>query len=160
MEQLPLLLPDIILHHFSVSVPDLQAAMAWYHDILGFVEEQTFEIPALPARAAFMKRGALRLEIWQAGSGASVPAHRREPNSDLKEGGTKHIAFAVPRLQGCLDGLVSRGVDIAAVQRDPTSPMVYEPDPCDTSRGPAFAAFIRDPAGTLIELLDADRVGG
>ena len=26
--------------------------------------------------------------------------------------------------------------------------------------GRAFAAFIRDPAGTLIELLDAERVGG
>jgi hypothetical protein len=50
----------------------------------------------------------------------------------------------------------SKGVDIAAVQRDFTQPMVQEENPstgADRSRKPAVAAFIRDPAGTLIELI-------
>ncbi len=36
--------------------------------------------------------------------------------------------------------------------------MAPESDPRDRSRGAAFAAFIRDPGGTLIELLDAGAV--
>jgi len=160
MSPSPALVGDCFIHHFSVSVPDLAVALRWYADVLGFVLEQEFEIPALPARAAFMRRDSLRVEIWQAGPGAAVPSARREPNSDLREGGTKHVAFAVSDLQACLDRLVAHGVDIAAVQRDPHSPMAHEPDPRDCAAGPAFAAFIRDPAGTLIELLDARRVGG
>ena len=55
-----------------------------------------------------------------------------------------------------LDELVKKGVDIAAVQRDFAQPMVHEENPsmsADQSRKPAVAAFIRDPAGTLIELI-------
>jgi hypothetical protein len=50
--------------------------------------------------------------------------------------------------------LLSRGVDIAAVQRDPTERMQGEVNPAAPNERAAFAAFIRDPAGTLIELLD------
>ena len=152
-------LPALRVHHVSVSVPDLEAALKWYGEVLGFRLEHQFSIDALPARAAFVERGGLRFEIWEAGGGARVPDIRREPNTDLREGGTKHVAFAVPDLQSCLEQLVGMGVDIAAVQREPTAPMAAEANPADRSRGPAFAAFIRDPGGTLIELLDAKRVG-
>lgn len=151
-------LPALRVHHVSVSVPDLAAALDWYRDILGFRLEHQFEISALPARAAFVEREGLRIEIWEAAGGARVPDIRREPNTDLREGGTKHVAFAVPDLQRCLERLVTLGVDVAAVQREPTAPMAHERNPADRSRGPAFAAFIRDPGGTLIELLDAARV--
>lgn len=153
------ILPQLRVHHISVSVPDLDGALDWYADVLGFRVEHRFEITAIPARAAFVERDGLRIEIWEADGGARVPDIRREPNTDLKEGGTKHVAFAVADLQSCLDRLVAKGVDIAAVQRDPHAPMARETDPRDASRGPAFAALIRDPAGTLIELLDAARVG-
>lgn len=140
-------------------MPDLEAALGWYAAILGFRLEHRLEIAALPARAAFVERDGRRIEIWEAAGGARVPDIRREPNTDLREGGTKHVAFAVADLQGCLGRLAELGVDIAAVQRDPHTPMAREADPRDSSRGPAFAAFIRDPGGTLIELLDAGRVG-
>jgi len=57
-------------------------------------------------------------------------------------------------LQSHLSELVRRGVDIAAIQREPTEPMQGEINPAAPNDRPAFAAFIRDPAGTLIELLD------
>lgn len=150
-------LPELSLHHFSVSVPDIEVAIEWYSGILGFAVQQRFQIAAIPAKGAFLKRGALRLELWQAGQGATVPETRREPDSDLHSGGTKHVAFTVPDLQRCLTELVKRGVDIAAVQRDPHQPMRREASP-EASTAPAFAAFIRDPAGTLIELLDESGV--
>lgn len=150
----PPALPRIAAHHFSVSVPDLEAAIAWYADIFGFAVEARFEVNAIPAKAAFLRSPALRLELWQALGSAPVPEERRNPNSDLKTCGTKHIAFAVPDLQFCLEELVRRGVDIAAVQRHPTEPMQPDTDPLAPGKPPAFAAFIRDPAGTLIELIN------
>ena len=154
-----MLLPGLDFHHVAVSVPDLERAIEWYHAILSFEVEHRFEVSAIPARAAFVRRGTLRIELWEAGGGATVPPQRREPNSDLLTGGTKHVAFRVTDLQGCLVRLRAQGVDIAAVQRHPTEPMQVEEDPADATRGPAFAAFIRDPGGTLVELLDTARVG-
>ena len=154
-----MLLPGLDVHHVAVSVPELERAIEWYQAILGFEVEHRFEVAAIPARAAFIRRGALRIELWEASGGATVPPQRREPNSDLLTGGTKHVAFRVTDLQGCLVRLQARGVDIAAVQRQPTEPMRAEEDPADATRGPAFAAFIRDPGGTLVELLDTARVG-
>jgi methylmalonyl-CoA/ethylmalonyl-CoA epimerase len=153
------LLPILGIHHVSVSVPDLDAAVDWYGAILGFRLEDRFEISAIPARGAFLRRDSLRIEIWETAGGGRVPALRRQPNTDIAEGGTKHVAFAVPDLQACLARLYERGVDIASVQRDRRAPMACEADPRDATQGPAFAAFIRDPGGVLIELLDASRVG-
>ena len=155
----PEVLPALRVHHVSVSVPDLEIALQWYGSILGFRLEHRFEIPALPARAAFVERDGARMEIWEAGGAARVPDIRREPNTDLREGGTKHVAFTVGDLQSCLERLVALGVDIAAVQRDPHAPMAREANPSDRAHKTAFAAFIRDPGGTLIELLDRDKVG-
>jgi methylmalonyl-CoA/ethylmalonyl-CoA epimerase len=149
-------LPQIAIHHVSISVPDMEAAIAWYGEIFGFAVEFRFDVEPLSAKGAFLKRAELRLELWQVGGGEPVPESRRDPNSDLRTGGTKHVAFAVPGLQARLVELAKRGVDIAAVQRHPTEPMLPDPDlAAAPGKRPAFAAFIRDPGGTLIELIDA-----
>jgi methylmalonyl-CoA/ethylmalonyl-CoA epimerase len=153
-------LPCLKIHHVSISVPDMEAALAWYADILGFQEEFRFSIDVFSAQGAFMVRGDLRIELWALKDAGRVPEARREPNTDLHAGGTKHVAFLVPDLQRSLAELVKRGVDIAAVQRHPTEPMAKDADPLAPEKPPAFAAFIRDPGGTLIELLDEVRVTG
>jgi methylmalonyl-CoA/ethylmalonyl-CoA epimerase len=147
-------IPVLHQHHVSISVPDIEEAISWYGEILGFEVHSRFDIAAIPAQGAFLRRDAHWIELWQVGAGARVPDSRKNPDTDLLGGGTKHVAFRVPDLQSHLSKLVSRGVDIAAVQRDPTEPMQAEIDPAAPNARPAFAAFIRDPAGTLIELLD------
>lgn len=147
------------IHHVSISVPDLETALGWYARVLGFELEQRFQVAAIPARAAFMRQQNLRLEIWEVAGGAPVPDERREPHSDLHQGGTKHLALLVDDLQACLERLYEERIDIAALQRTPTGPMRTESDPRIRSADGAFAAFIRDPAGTLIELIDAARLG-
>jgi methylmalonyl-CoA/ethylmalonyl-CoA epimerase len=147
-------IPVLHQHHVSISVPDIEAAISWYGEILGFAVHSRFEIQAISAQGAFLKRDAFWIELWQVGAGAQVPNLRKNPDTDLLSGGTKHMAFRVPDLQSHLLELVNRGVDIAAVQRDPTEPMRGEINPAAANERPAFAAFIRDPAGTLIELLD------
>lgn len=150
----PPAIPVLDQHHISISVPDIEQAISWYGEILGFAVHSRFHIEAISAQGAFLKRGASWIELWQVGAGAQVPDSRRNPDSDLLSGGTKHMALRVPDLQSHLAELVRRGVDIAAVQRDPTEPMRREINPAAANDRPAFAAFIRDPAGTLIELLD------
>lgn len=146
------------IHHVGIAVPDLDAAIEWYGRVLGFGEPALREIAPLRARMAFVRRGALRLELWQRAGAAPLPAERREPNSDLMSGGTKHMALAVDDLGSFLRRLVAEDVDIAAIQRSPHEPMRPEPDPLRPGLPPPFALFIRDPGGTLIELLDAGRV--
>lgn len=146
-------------HHFSVAVPDMAQALAWYQSILGFEIERQFHVPGIPADGAFLQGpGGLKLELWCAVGVAPVPEQRKVPDSDLRTAGTKHMAFMVPDLQRQLAGLVERGVDIAAVQRQRTEPMRPDPQPLAPGKPPVFAVFVRDPAGTLIELLDRAQV--
>lgn len=147
-------IPVLHQHHVSISVPDIEQAISWYGEILGFAVHSRFDIQAISAQGAFLKRDAYWIELWQMGTGSQVPNLRKNPDTDLLSGGTKHMAFRVPDLQAHLLELMNRGVDIAAVQRDPTEPMQGESNPAAENARPAFAAFIRDPAGTLIELLD------
>jgi methylmalonyl-CoA/ethylmalonyl-CoA epimerase len=149
---------SLVPHHFSIAVTDIEQAMAWYQAILGFELERQFYVAGIPAKGAFLRRPELRLELWQAQDVSPVPDSRKLPDSDLRTAGTKHIAFSVPNLQSHLPELIRRGVDIAAVQRSPGEPMRPDLDPTASDRPPAFAVFIRDPCGTLIELLDRERV--
>ena len=52
-------------HHFGISVPDLDAALAWYERLLGFTLEQRLFIEKIPAHIAFVRRGDFRIEIFQ-----------------------------------------------------------------------------------------------
>jgi len=151
------LIPELQTHHVSIAVPDMEQAIAWYGAVLGFEVEFRFHVAGIPADGAFLRRPELRIELWRARGVQPVPAERRVPDADLRTAGTKHMAFLVPDLQGKLAALVQAGVDIAALQRSPTEAMRADPEPLAAGKPPVFALFLRDPAGTLIELLDRDR---
>lgn len=124
-------------HHFGISVPDLEAALAWYERMLGFSVEEKLFIAKIPARIAFVKRGDFRVEIFQVEGAAPLPDDRRIPNLDLKTHGNKHMCFEVPDVPAAVAALREAGADIAfelTVDGNPT-------------------AFVRDCAGNLIEFL-------
>lgn len=124
-------------HHFGISVPQLEAAIAWYERMLGFSVEQRLHIAKIPAHIAFLKRGDFRIEIFEVDGAAPLPAERRVPNLDLKTHGNKHMCFEVPDVPAAVAALRRAGADIAfelSVDGNPT-------------------AFVRDCAGNLIELL-------
>jgi len=149
---------ELTPHHVSIAVTDMDRAIDWYRSVLGFEVEHRFHVAGIPADGAFLRRPQLRIELWCAHGVAPVPEQRRVPDSDLRTAGTKHIAFMVRDLQAQLAELVAHGVDIAALQRDRRQPMRPDPDPLAPGKPPVFACFIRDPFGTLIELLDQDMV--
>ena len=126
-------------HHGGISVPDLEASIAWYRQVLGFEVERRFDIPAIPAKVALMRRDELRIEIFEVPGASPLPEERRHPDRDAHTHGNKHIAFAVQNIEPMAAELNERGADVVFVMRA------------------SFGAniFIRDNAGNLLEFVEA-----
>jgi methylmalonyl-CoA/ethylmalonyl-CoA epimerase len=82
----------------------------------------------------------MHIELFQAAGAKPLPAERREPDSDVRTHGNKHIAFAVADVEPFAAELRRRGADVVWVKH-------FE-------HGGANI-FIRDNAGNLIEFLQA-----
>lgn len=125
-------------HHGGISVPDLDASIEWFARVLGFEVEKRFEIEPIPAKVAMIRRGDLRVELFEVPGAAPLPPARRVPNEDLKTHGNKHLAFAIPNVDEAEKELRNLGVDIVFVGRFKFGSNI----------------FIRDNAGNLIELVE------
>jgi methylmalonyl-CoA/ethylmalonyl-CoA epimerase len=127
---------ELKYHHAGVSVPDLESSIAWYRTMLGFEVETRNNHPHPPAKVAFLRRGDLRIELFEVTGAAPLPEDRRIPDKDLCTHGNKHVAFAVKDVRVVVDDLTRQGADIVFV--------------LDIAH--VTVAFIRDNAGNLIEL--------
>lgn len=125
-------------HHGGISVPSLADSVAWWREMLGFEVDQEIEIAAIPAKIAMMRRGALRIELFEVPGASPLPPGRSSMHDDLHTHGHKHIAFAVPDLDAIVTEMTGRGADIVMHRRAPWG---------------AFL-FIRDNAGNLIEFCE------
>lgn len=152
-------LPALAIHHVSIAVPDLETAVAWYCGVFGLQVEQRMDAASFGLRGAFLRRPGVRLELWQSLSLPATPEARRAPEMDLRITGTKHVAFVVPDLPAAMTALRQRGVEVLMVQRARTEPMRPDPEPLAPGKPRLFAAFIADPFGTAIELIDGAQVG-
>lgn len=128
---------EIKHHHGGVSVADLEASVQWYCEVLGFEVECRFDIPPVPAKVAQLKRGVLRMELFEVPGAKPLPEDRRFTDRDLHTCGNKHIAFAVKSVAEAVSELKARGADIAMVHSSPFG----------------TSAFIRDNTGNLIEFV-------
>jgi catechol 2,3-dioxygenase-like lactoylglutathione lyase family enzyme len=131
---------EFSFHHGGVSVPDLDAAIAWYDHVLGFEVEKRFRIEPAKANVAMIRKGPLRFELFEVEGAAPLPDDRRMPIPDLKTHGNKHVAFRVSDLEAFLAEMEGKGVDIAFVVREEFG----------------SGCFIRDCAGNLIEFVTED----
>ena len=125
---------ELGLAHWGISVPDLDASIAWYGEMLGFAEVRRFDIPKAGARAAIIRRGTLDIEVFEVQGASPLPPGRSIPNEDIRTHGVKHVALAVEDRQALLDYLSTRGVEVVF-------------------RG-IKGAFILDNAGNIIELME------
>jgi len=126
---------DMKFHHGALSVPDLAASVAWWSDKLGFEVEANMYLDVIPAKIAVLRRGDLRIELFECATAAPLPEGRRHPDSDARTHGTKHVCFAVKDVHAFVDDLKSRGTDIVFVKEVPNNTVAY----------------IRDNAGNLFE---------
>jgi catechol 2,3-dioxygenase-like lactoylglutathione lyase family enzyme len=143
------------LHHVSIAVTDMDRALRFWIDIFGFRLRHRFRLEALQGDGAFVAGAGTEIELWCLDATRPVPDERRAPNTDLLTAGTKHVAFLVPDLLATLDRLAGYDIPIVGVQRVRGDKMRPAADVLSGGERRAFAAFIHDPFGTLIELLDA-----
>jgi len=128
-------------HHVGISVPDLEASIRWYREILGFECEQRFRIEAIPASCAMLRNGALRIELFQPDRFRPLPEERRTPDVDNLTHGNKHGAFAVADVPALTEHFRRKGVDIVWVKE----------------LGEGAAIFIRDNSGALLEFVQSPK---
>jgi methylmalonyl-CoA/ethylmalonyl-CoA epimerase len=124
-------------HHGAMSVPDIEAAIAWWESVLDFKVTKRFNIPAIPAEVAMLQNGPLHIELFEVAGATSLPQERREPDTDLLTHGNKHVSFAVHDVEPFAEELKRRGADIVWVRKMPHGSNI----------------FIRDLAGNLIEFV-------
>ena len=127
---------DFRTHHMGLSVPDLEASIEWYGNVLGFSVEKRMEMPAIGAKIAWLKRGDFRIELFEMENAAPLPDDRKIPNKDLLTHGWKHLSIEVADAAETLKTLRENGVEIAME---------------NVVDGVAMG-FIRDNAGNLIEI--------
>lgn len=127
-------------HHIGLSVADLDVARAFYTDVLGFAVGWSFEIPEVAARGCFVEGQGMRVELLERAASVAVrlPA---DPITDMLSRGYGHFALTTADLDRAFGRYVAAG---AAVVWDP------RPSPEPGVR----MAFIADPDGNLIELME------
>ena len=124
-------------HHCGISVPDLEASITWYCEMLGFSVVKRTTLDHIPAKIAFLKHGDFCVELFEVPGASPLPEDRRLPERDLRTHGIKHMTFAVEDTQKVVNFLKARGVDVAMDVRMVEGTTI---------------AFIRDNSGNLIEL--------
>lgn len=129
--------PELHADHIGISVPDIDASIAWYGRMFGFTLEMRQHLPVIPAEIAFLRRGEVRIELFQIDGAKPLPPERREPNEDLRTHGNKHPCYRLVDVPGTVASLRARGADIVFEKVINGTPM----------------AFLRDNAGNLIELM-------
>lgn len=129
---------ELKFHHSAMSVPSLADSVAWWSATLGFEVEQYIDIDVIPAKVAMLRRGPMRVELFEVPGAAALPEARRDMNGDLHVHGNKHVAFAVADADAMAAELEARGADIVMSRRAPWGAFV----------------FIRDNVGNLIEFVE------
>ena len=132
-------------HHFAVTVSDLDRAVAFYRDVLNLdvltrfaVGGDAFEtgvgIEGASADFAHMDAGDARVELVE-----YTPEGDAVAESDLNQPGSTHLGLEVQDLDAVYESL----------------PEGVEPidEPQKTESGTRIM-FVRDPDGTLVELLE------
>lgn len=130
---------QLTLDHAGMSVADLGRSTTFYTDVFGFAVEEHFAIPNTEIRGAVLIHpSGARIELFhRADSRSRPPGH---PIESTIEQGWFQTAFRVENVTEVFGRVVAAG---AASVKEP----FVAPD------GRSKVAFIGDPDGNLIELI-------
>ena len=135
--------PPFRFHHISLSVADLDAQETWYRGALGLTRvDERLDLPDAGVRTAILSNDAgLRVEFTER-TGSSAVSHP-DPYTATATQTFTHLALQVPDLDDAFRRLT----------REYAAPVVSEPGPGATE-GMRYA-YVHDPEGNLIELIEA-----
>ncbi|MBX3195690.1 MAG: VOC family protein [Microbacteriaceae bacterium] len=136
------------LDHVGLSVASLDAQTAWYSTAFGFGTALPFEVAVAGLRGVFLLGpDGVALELLERAGSTHPPVATTPPDALLTQG-WGHVCFRVEDVDRTFQHLVDAGAGVV-------SPPAPAPEP-----GVRFA-FLTDPEGNLIELLDRPHaVGG
>jgi lactoylglutathione lyase len=130
------------LDHVGLNVADLDAAERWYAEAFGYLRDLALRIDALELDIVMLihpERGD-RLELLHR-PGSSPGLRAESPPEAVLTEGFGHVAFDVQGVDAHFERLVSLGARPVMTPRPSPEPDVR-------------MAFVADPEGNLLELLD------
>lgn len=128
--------------HVGLSVPDLEAAIAWYCDVLALTAAPPFTVAGTNLRGVMLAHASgYRIELLCRDDSAPGP----QPSSAYDAAGTQgwgHICLSVDDVDAEFARLVAEGATVR---------MAPSPAP----RPGATVSFVADPWGNLIEVISS-----
>lgn len=124
-------LQNIAFNHVGMMVPDMDAGISWYAEMLGASVLDRWSNPEADMEWAHLKLGNLVIELV------------RMPNLATPAGRTyalHHFAITVPDCDAAVAELAAKGVDVMRA-------------PSDFERHAIRWAFIKDHVGNVIEIM-------
>jgi len=96
------------IDHVAILVDDIQKTLSFWRDRLGIEVSHTQDMPAERSRIAFLPVGGSEIELVQPTTGDSGLARYLEKHGP----GMHHVCLEVDDIQGILDQLKSKGVQL------------------------------------------------
>lgn len=96
------------IDHVAILVDDIQKTLSFWRDGLGIEVSHTQDMPAERSRIAFLPVGGSEIELVQPTTGDSGLARYLEKHGP----GMHHVCLEVDDIQGMLDQLKSKGVQL------------------------------------------------
>lgn len=137
--------------HIGICVTDLERALRFYRDLLGFRYRSELDVRGEPSetllalhdvdlKAVYLERDGTRIELLHYASPAPVGDGSPRP---MNGRGLTHLSLRVSDLAGTIESLRAGGVRILDHTR------------IDIPEFKSGAVFVCDPDGTLIELVES-----
>ncbi len=147
------------VHHFALSVPDIEVARRFYVDLLGaeIISETAWEagnpwidaivgLPGSAARSFIARLRNVQVEAFEYTAPSAPPA---DPNRPVNHYGYTHVGFQVDDVQATYDRMVEAGL------RFHTPPDMSTITTDEQGRKTGFAAtYGRDYFGNVFEILE------
>lgn len=130
------------LHHFGLTVANLEETFNWYEEKLGFARGYVYKVKELKMRAGFMTHGGFRVEFFEVQNSAALPDYRSEIATNITVKGLHHIALSIADIEETKRELESRGVEF-----------VSEINEIPDAHKEKYV-FFKDNNGVLIELFE------
>ncbi len=137
------------IHHTAISTPDMETALGFYRDLLGFTVTSDFSWPAgieaadnitglrgSAARAVMLSAGNACIELFEFASPTPQPVDPARPVCDH---GITHLCVEVSDVDAEYERLKAAGMHFHCPPQD---------------LGLSRATYGRDPDGNVVELLE------
>lgn len=124
-------------HHVAINVPDIEAAIKWYCDVLGFTVMRRNFIPTSTSQNALLNNGDFNIELFQHEKITPRPEGESTQPPGTETLGFRQMAFVVDDLHALTEILKKKGANITRERSDGT------------------VLFIRDNSGNVLEFVPA-----